>query len=155
MKVDLVGLSTVDSSQGSQKPIVIVDMVTLAARKFADGFVFDIRRLTVGLSRAMHGLVLVVYERMAQTADQAWGKAMCDGIIEYCAVRRQLRRADGPTGWQSYIGDDVRLRYEVCSLRRYDYPSVLGTDTSGFESHNLEELVNIGEDGKGMREGSE
>jgi superfamily I DNA and/or RNA helicase len=49
-------IKSVDASQGKEKSFVILDMVTPGATQYTMGFLKDLRRINVALSRAEDGL---------------------------------------------------------------------------------------------------
>ena len=54
-----VTVSTIDGMQGKEKDIIILDMVVRTPQMKHVGFVSDLRRLNVALSRARDGLILI------------------------------------------------------------------------------------------------
>ena len=59
-----IKMSTIDGAQGNEFNYVILDLVTPGGPAHSLGFVTDMRRLCVGLSRAKSGLIILGHMRM-------------------------------------------------------------------------------------------
>lgn len=99
--IDLM-IRSVDASQGKEKPIVILDMVTPGGPHYTMGFLNDMKRINVALSRAGDGLLIVGNHRMTTDAHpskslQAWRD-----------VIKRIFTAGG--GKSKYFGSDDRVR---------------------------------------------
>jgi hypothetical protein len=71
-----VAVNTVDSSEGKEAPIVIVDLTTPARKHSEIGFLRDQRRINVAFSRAMDGRIVLGSAVMANLPTQTLGEKM-------------------------------------------------------------------------------
>jgi len=71
-----VAVNTVDSSEGKEAPIVIVDLTTPARKHSEIGFLRDQRRISVAFSRAMDGRIVLGSAVMANLPTQTPGEKM-------------------------------------------------------------------------------
>jgi regulator of nonsense transcripts 1 len=79
LKPDQVEVASVDSFQGREKKYVIKSCVrSCEHRDLGIGFVADQRRINVGLTRAMHGLIVVGNARQLARKSADWRKLLVD-----------------------------------------------------------------------------
>ena len=95
-------VNSVDGSQGRQAPFVILDMVTPGGSKYALGFLKDLKRLCVALSRAQDGLILVGHRHMASS------NYASQPIKAWTDVINQIKEANGL--WSGTFGSDQKIR---------------------------------------------
>ena len=60
-----VDVSTVNGCQGAERPYVILDLITPGGHLYDLGFLKDVKRMDVVLSRARNGLIIVDNKEMA------------------------------------------------------------------------------------------
>lgn len=75
--------ATVDGLNGEEYDYVILDLVTPGGRPYMLGFLTDVERISMGLSRAKIGLLIVGNQNMSDqeykgTGTRAWGKVVED-----------------------------------------------------------------------------
>ena len=73
---------TVDSAQGKEWNFVILDVVTPGGPNHTLGFLTDVRRINVALSRAKSGLVIVGDQSMTQNQHPAQGVKKWTAVVQ-------------------------------------------------------------------------
>ncbi len=99
-----VMVSTVDDSQGDEAPFVILDLAVQGGALYGGGFLKDVNRMNVALSRAKDGLVIVGHmtdEQRIYKGVDAW-----NFVIEHHRRGRWVANCDCPDG-------QIRERFQI------------------------------------------
>ena len=104
-------IRSVDASQGRQAAFVILDCVSPGGNKYTLGFLKDLQRLNVALSRAEDGLVIVGSEGMTRTLQPN------TAVMAWTSLIRRLFKDGG--GISKRFGDDGEVRRVLGVPGRY------------------------------------
>lgn len=91
-----VMMSTVDGAQGKEYPFIILDLVKIGGRGFSLGFITDVRRMCVGLSRAQNGLLILGNQDMIEGKHMTQGTRKWDNLVKYHRGRNAIKVVDLP-----------------------------------------------------------
>lgn len=98
-----VTVSTIDGSQGDEYAYCILDLVVHGGTRYPMGFIKDLRRMNVGLSRAKDGLVVVGYKDMTSHQHSTQGVQAWRYFVEH--------HVQGGWAFDYYRNDE-----EICRL---------------------------------------
>lgn len=91
-------MSTVDGAQGKEYPFVILDLVKIGGRGFSLGFITDVRRMCVGLSRAKNGLLILGNQDMIVGKYMSQGARGWEELVKDHRRRNAIKVIDLPAG---------------------------------------------------------
>ena len=122
-----ITIATVDSSQGKEYDFVILDLVNPGGALYSLGFLTDLNRPNVALSRARMGLLIIGDKNMSDVPHRAAGPRGWEKLIGAHADCNAVVQWDG----SNHVGELMReLRipgndYENVRIRgyTYDYPT--------------------------------
>lgn len=104
-----VEIDTVDSFQGREKDVVIFSCVRTAAAERGIGFVRDVRRMNVGLTRARSTLIILGSAHALAEGSKDWAELVEDANSRGCLMRV------GSVERCLLTNDDVDIDHDVVS----------------------------------------
>jgi len=87
-------IASIDGFQGNEKDYIIISM-TRTNTESLSGFFHDPRRVSVALTRAKYGLIIIGNLNSFRGMGNAWGR-LCDYCIEHNYVRKAFIKIDMP-----------------------------------------------------------